>query len=76
MGEEKHYVVMLEESISSCRISLCIVYCVCFKGSIFGVLYLYISYSHISSCSNDCLWDSSGYVCCICLLYVFVVLFL
>jgi hypothetical protein len=71
IGEEKYDVVMLKVSISSCRISLGIVYCVCFRGSVFGILYLYLSYSHINSCLNDCLWSSSGYLCCMCLLYCF-----
>jgi hypothetical protein len=62
---------MLKVSIGSCRISLGIMYCVCFRGSVFGVLYLYLSYSHISSCSNDSLWGSSGYLYCMWVLYCF-----
>lgn len=62
---------MLKVSINSCRILSSIVYCVCFRRSVFGFLYLYLSYSHISSCSNDCLWGSSGCLFCMCVLYCF-----
>jgi hypothetical protein len=71
MGEEKHDVVMLKVSISNCNISLSSVYCVCLRGSIFIVLYLYLSYSHISSWLNDCLWSSSGNLYNMCVLYCF-----
>jgi hypothetical protein len=71
MDEEKYDVVTLKFSINSFSISLGIVSYVYLRGSVFGVLYLYLSYSHISSCSNDCLWGSSRNLCCMCVLCCF-----
>jgi hypothetical protein len=52
-GEEKYEVLILNNVMIWSRISVGSVYCDFLRGSVFGIRYLYLSYSHATSVSND-----------------------
>jgi hypothetical protein len=58
-GEEKYEVLMLNNVIIWSIISVGIVQCDFFKGSILEILYLYLSYNHMISVTNGCQGGSS-----------------
>jgi hypothetical protein len=62
-GEEKYEVVILNVSMSRSRNFGGSVYCDFLRGFVFGILYLYLSYSHMISVVKDCLRGSSW--CCV-----------
>jgi hypothetical protein len=55
--------VILNVSMSRSSISNGSVYCDLLRGFVFGIQYLYLSYSHMISVVKDCLGGSSW--CCI-----------
>jgi hypothetical protein len=52
-GEEKYEVLILNNVMIWSRISVGSMKCDFLGGSVFGIRYLYLLYSHITSVSND-----------------------
>ena len=57
-GEEKCEWVIWNESKMWLRMSVGSVYWESLRGSFLGILYLYLRYNHVTSCSNDCIGGS------------------
>ena len=71
IGEEKQEVVILNVSMSKSRISSGSMYCDFLRGFVFGIQYLYLSYSHIISIVKGCLGRSRWFSMLKLLLYYF-----
>ncbi len=65
-GDEKYVWEMLNVVMRESRMMVGSVCCTAFSGSLLGILYLYLWYSHTTSVSNDCVGSTRPCVmyCC------------